>query len=145
MKKRKAILKYIKKYGVITPEQALEKLNISDLPKAILTSFSLDEIPFVVNKVYGLSNWDRHYIENVVGCYKRKPQTQKDDIIIYMLKYGSISPIEAFPIGVTKLATRISEMQTDPRYKYIPIVKKDEDGINKKGRKVRYKRYSIGE
>ena len=38
--------------------------------------------------------------------------TQHDRIIEYINEFGSISPLEAFrDLGITKLATRISEMR----------------------------------
>lgn len=40
--------------------------------------------------------------------------TQCDRIIEYIKTFGSISPLEAFrDLGITKLATRISEMRKD--------------------------------
>lgn len=40
--------------------------------------------------------------------------TQKERIYNYMQDFGSITPIQAFTdLGITKLATRISEMKRD--------------------------------
>lgn len=40
--------------------------------------------------------------------------TQCDRIVEYIKTFGSISPLEAFrDLGITKLATRISEMRKD--------------------------------
>ena len=40
--------------------------------------------------------------------------TQREAIIDYITKFGSITPMEAFAdLGITKLATRISEMRKD--------------------------------
>ena len=41
-------------------------------------------------------------------------KTQRDAIIEYITEFGSITPIQAFAdLGITKLATRISEMRKD--------------------------------
>ena len=45
-----------------------------------------------------------------------KKQTQYDKIYEHIKKYGSITPKQAFPLGITKLATRISEMTRSGRY-----------------------------
>ena len=40
--------------------------------------------------------------------------TQRDAIIEYITEFGSITPMQAFSdLGITKLATRISEMRKD--------------------------------
>lgn len=66
--------------------------------------------------------------------------TQRDLIIQYMKEYGSISPMEAFnDLGITKLATRISEMQKDG----VIIWKQAETRKNRFGRPVTYMRYSL--
>lgn len=63
---------------------------------------------------------------------------QQKDILFYIFCYGSITPMEAFSeLGITKLATRISEMkvlgiQFDQTY---------ESRVNRVGRNVRYMRY----
>ena len=54
-----------------------------------------------------------------------KKQTQYDQIYQFVRKNGSITPMQAFSeLGVTKLATRISEMTADGSYtvKKTPIV-----------------------
>lgn len=68
--------------------------------------------------------------------------TQSERIIAYIEKYGSITPFEAFAdLGITKLATRISEMSAQGmRFK-----KTMETSKNRFGKDVRYMRYSIGE
>ena len=64
--------------------------------------------------------------------------TQKELVLQYIADFGSITPMEAFnELGVTKLATRISEMkmlgiQFDQSY---------EGRTNRFGKKVRYMRY----
>ena len=66
--------------------------------------------------------------------------TQYELIIKYIRDFGSISPYEAFKdLGVTKLATRISEMR-QMGYKF-----DDEwfNTVNRYGAEVRYKRYRL--
>lgn len=68
--------------------------------------------------------------------------TQHERILEYMNRYGSISPMEAFSyLGVTKLATNISELIRDG----MDIRKEWETGTNRFGDKVRYMRYRRGE
>lgn len=67
---------------------------------------------------------------------------QYERILRYINDYGSISPMEAFAdLGITKLATRISEMRADG----IDFEQKWETRKNRYGDKVRYMRYSKGE
>lgn len=47
---------------------------------------------------------------------KPRKQTQYDKIYLYVREHGSISPQEAFKLGITKLATRISEMTRSGEY-----------------------------
>ena len=64
--------------------------------------------------------------------------TQKDRIRKYMQDNGSISPMEAInEFGITKLATRISEMIRDGE----KIQKTLETSLNRYGEKVTYMRY----
>ena len=66
--------------------------------------------------------------------------TQRDLIVQYMQEYGSISPMEAFnDLGITKLATRISEMIKDG----VAISKVEETRQNRFGKSVTYMRYSL--
>lgn len=66
---------------------------------------------------------------------------QGERVIRYMEDFGSISPIEAFrDLGVTKLATRISELIKDGR----KIQKEYVKGENRYGETVYYMRYSLG-
>ena len=68
--------------------------------------------------------------------------TQKDAIINYIEEHGSITPMDAFEaLGITKLATRVSEIIRDG----IPVYKSWEEGENRYGEKVRFMRYSLGE
>ena len=46
---------------------------------------------------------------------KRK-ETQYDAIYYFVKEHGSITPMQAFTIGITKLATRISEMTRSGKY-----------------------------
>ena len=62
-------------------------------------------------------------------------------ITSYIMRYGSITTMEAYDdLGITKLATRISEM----RQLGMPIVDIFETGKNRFGEPVRYKRYFFG-
>ena len=66
--------------------------------------------------------------------------TQKEMVLQYIADFGSITPIEAFSdLGITKLATRISEMRKDGMQFKIQIVK----GRNRYGKPTRYARYSF--
>lgn len=57
----------------------------------------------------------------------------------YMDDFGSISPMEAFAdLGITKLATRVSEMIRDGA----KIAKRIETGVNRYGAKIHYTRYT---
>lgn len=66
--------------------------------------------------------------------------TQGQRIIRYIEDYGSITPYEAFrDLGITKLATRISELISSGMefHKVIEI------GVNRYGELIRYMRYSL--
>lgn len=68
--------------------------------------------------------------------------TQREQIIDYLNKFGSITPMEAFAdLGITKLATRISEMRKDGKEFKIESVK----STNRFGKTVRYAKYSLKE
>ena len=68
--------------------------------------------------------------------------TQKEMVLQYITDFGSITPMDAFgDLGITKLATRISEMRKDGREFKIDIVK----GKNRYGKPTRYARYSFPE
>ena len=66
--------------------------------------------------------------------------TQKELIISYITQFGSITPMEAFSnFGITKLATRISEMRRDGlNFKIESIASK-----NRFGKTVHFARYSF--
>ena len=66
--------------------------------------------------------------------------TQKELVLQYIADFGSITPMEAFgDLGITKLATRISEMKKEGRQFKIETVK----GKNRYGKHTRYARYSF--
>lgn len=68
--------------------------------------------------------------------------TQSERIIRYMQDFGSITPMQAFSdLGVTKLATRISEMRREG----IRIHKEPVSSVNRYGDHVRFMRYSLEE
>ena len=65
--------------------------------------------------------------------------SQHEMILRYIEDFGSISPMEAFAdLGITKLATRISEMRQDG-YKFD---QKPEKSKNRFGKTCHYMRYS---
>lgn len=68
--------------------------------------------------------------------------TQRDAIIDYITEFGSITPMQAFSdLGITKLATRISEMRKDGwRFKIEMVSTK-----NRYGKSVSYAKYSFSE
>jgi hypothetical protein len=67
-----------------------------------------------------------------------KKVTQYEKIIMYIDKYGSITPFDAFrEFGITRLAARIFEM----RMKGINISGERESGKNRFGETVHYMRY----
>lgn len=66
--------------------------------------------------------------------------TQKEAIIQYLKDFGSITPIEAFAdLGITKLATRISEMKKDGMKFKKEIIKTK----NRYGKIVWFAKYSF--
>lgn len=67
-----------------------------------------------------------------------KLTSQQSDILRYIWKYDSITPMDAFSdLGITKLATRISEMKALG----IQFDQEFEGRENRFGKKVRYMRY----
>lgn len=67
---------------------------------------------------------------------------QHERIYHYMKDFGSITPIQAFTdLGITKLATRISEMKR----KGIPIESQMIKVKNRYGDKTEVMKYSLGE
>ena len=67
--------------------------------------------------------------------------TQKQEILEYIRKHGSITPMDAFPLGITKLATRVSEMRSAGIEFDIEIIKDK----NKNGKPIRYAKYRLKE
>lgn len=66
--------------------------------------------------------------------------TQKEMVLKYIADFGSITPMEAFSdLGITKLATRISEMKKEGRQFKVVMVK----GTNRYGKATHYARYSF--
>lgn len=65
---------------------------------------------------------------------------QREAILKYIEDFGSITPMEAFgDLGVTKLATRISEMRRDGMQFKIETIKSK----NRYGHTVNFARYSF--
>ena len=67
--------------------------------------------------------------------------TQREQILLYLQTFGSITPMEAFELGITKLATRVSEMRRDGIEFNIEMV----TGLNRFEKPIRYARYSLAE
>lgn len=66
--------------------------------------------------------------------------TQREAILKYIKDFGSITPMEAFAdLGITKLATRISEMRADGMDFKIETVRSK----NKYGKSIYYAKYSF--
>lgn len=64
--------------------------------------------------------------------------TQGERILDYIDTYGSITPMEAWEhLGVTKLATRISELRRGGE----KIEKRYVTGLNRFGEKIQYMEY----
>ena len=67
-------------------------------------------------------------------------QTQRQLILKYINDFGSITPMEAFSeLGITKLATRISEMRKDGIKFHIEQV----EVKNRYGKAVHFAKYSF--
>ena len=68
--------------------------------------------------------------------------TQREAILQYIKDFGSITPMQAFAdLGITKLATRISEMRKDGLDFKIEMV----GTKNRYGKTVNFARYSFVE
>lgn len=65
---------------------------------------------------------------------------QQEQIVNYMIDFGSITPMQAFSdLGITKLATRVSEMIADGM-----VIKKERvKSKNRYGDTVHFTRYSL--
>lgn len=71
---------------------------------------------------------------------EKNVMTQKELILKYIQDFGSITPMDAFTdLGITKLATRISEMRRTGINIKIDI----EKGKNRYQKSIRYARYSL--
>lgn len=66
--------------------------------------------------------------------------TQYQKIIDYIEKHGSITPLDAFPMGITKLSTRVSEMRRKGIMQFKIVM---ESGLNQDNEPTRYARYSF--
>ena len=65
---------------------------------------------------------------------------QKDQVMNYMSEFGTITPFQAFTdLGITKLATRISELTAE----CVPIYKKWTQTKNRYGKTVQFMTYSL--
>ena len=68
--------------------------------------------------------------------------TQREAIIEYITEFGSITPMQAFAdLGITKLATRISEMRKEGMDFKIEMVSTK----NRYGKSVSFAKYSFKE
>ena len=68
--------------------------------------------------------------------------TQKEQILDYLQRFKTITPMDAFAdLGITKLATRVSEMRRDGVEFNIESVKSK----NRFGKTVRFAKYSLKE
>ena len=68
--------------------------------------------------------------------------TQREQILEYINQFGSVTPIQAFAdLGITKLATRISEMKRDGVRIHTESVKVK----NRFGKNVTFAVYSLEE
>ena len=66
--------------------------------------------------------------------------TQREQILDYLQRFETITPMQAFSdLGITKLATRISEMRRDGMEFNIEMIK----GKNRLGKHMRYAKYSL--
>lgn len=66
---------------------------------------------------------------------------QREQIYDYIVVFGSITPMDAFAdLGITKLATRVSEMRAEG----VDIIGEWESKKNRYGKTIRYMRYRIG-
>lgn len=75
---------------------------------------------------------------NLFAQQFQKLTNQQLNILWYIFAFDSITPMEAFSeLGITKLATRISEM----RVLGIQFDQDYEGRVNRFGKKVRYMRY----
>lgn len=65
--------------------------------------------------------------------------TQVQRIIEHIREHGSITPMEGFEMGITRLAACVFEM----RKHGIPVVTETVESVNRYGEKVHFARYRI--
>lgn len=66
--------------------------------------------------------------------------TQKEMIIDFMKRFGSITPAQAYEeIGCMRLAARIADLEADG----VRIQRENVNRRNRYGKKVRFTRYSL--
>ena len=66
--------------------------------------------------------------------------TQKEQVLDYIKKHGSISTIQAFHIGITRLSARIWDLKDEG----VPIISKTIYYRADDGKRKRYDEYSLG-
>ena len=65
--------------------------------------------------------------------------TQVQRITEFIQQNGSITPFEAFEMGITRLAACVFEM----RRRGVPVITEPVETVNRFGDKVRFARYKI--
>lgn len=65
--------------------------------------------------------------------------TQIQRVLLFIKEHGSITPFEAFDMGITRLAACIFEI----RRKGITVITEPVETVNRFGDKVRFARYRI--
>lgn len=65
--------------------------------------------------------------------------TQVQRVIEHIREHGSITPFEAFDLGITRLAACVYDM----RQNGIPVVTETVESVNRYGDPVRFARYKI--
>ena len=66
--------------------------------------------------------------------------TQVERINAHIAAHGSITPMDGFEMGITRLAARINDM----RRAGIPVITETVESVNRYGDKVHFARYRIG-
>jgi hypothetical protein len=66
--------------------------------------------------------------------------TQVERIKAHIAAHGSITPMDGFEMGITRLAARINDM----RRAGIPVITETVESVNRYGDKVHFARYRIG-
>jgi hypothetical protein len=65
--------------------------------------------------------------------------TQAQRIVSHMQAYGSITTMEGFEMGITRLAARVNDLRRNG----IPVITETVVGTNRYGEKVRFARYRL--